>query len=183
MPRFGIVLEGPYDEKALKEFLRRCFGADCEIESRACATRGGVTRKFRNYLEEFRYRGDIQKAFVVRDADGKDPSQLTAQMQAMIENRAYPFPVKFAVIVQELEAWLLADHDAISTVTGRQTKRQPDPIEALNSPKERLQDLLSKAGLAYTEEVARKIAAAANVEKLRERCPAFRGFCQDASDC
>lgn len=183
MPRFGIIVEGFYDAAAVKEFIRKCYGTDCEVEARICAPRGGVTRQFPKYLEEFKYRSDIDKAFVVRDADRKNPVQVRAQMEAMIANRRYPFTPKFAVIVQELEAWLLADHEAVSAVTGRGVTPVPDPIEGMDSPKERLRGILSGAGVVYTAEVARKIAAAANIGRVAERCQAFRTLCQDVGDC
>lgn len=119
----------------------------------------------------------------MRDADRKDPVQMRAQMQAMIANRRYPFAPKFAVIVQELETWLVADHEAVSVVTGREMTPVPDPIEGMDSPKERLRGILSGAGIVYTAEVARKIAAAANIGRLANRCQAFRAFCQDVADC
>ncbi|MFQ5664202.1 MAG: DUF4276 family protein [Terriglobia bacterium] len=140
-------------------------------------------KNFPRWLREFTYRGDIHKALVVRDADRKDLAQLRAQMHAKIANRTYPFAVKIAIIVQELEAWLLADHEAISVVTGRQTARLPDPIEGIDSPKQRLRVILSTARLAYTAPLAGRIAAEANTRRLAERCPAFRTFCQNAADC
>jgi hypothetical protein len=182
MARFGIVVEGPCDELVLRELLPRCLGADCEIESRAWGTNGGVTRKFCNSLNEFKYLG-IDKAFVVRDSDGKDPSVLKADMQARIGSRQYPFPVNLIVIVQELEAWLLADEGAISAVTSRPVPRQPDPIEAIASPKERLKRLLSPT-VVYTKEVARSIAAAiVDIGRVADRCPVFKTFWNLVSDC
>jgi hypothetical protein len=182
MARFGIVVEGPCDELVLRELLPRCLGADCEIESRAWSTSGGVTRKFCNSLNEFKYLG-IDKAFVVRDSDGKDPSALKANMQARIGNRQYPFQVNLIVIVQELEAWLLADEGAIAAVTSRPVPRQPDPIEAIASPKERLKRILSPSTV-YTKEVARCIAAAiVDISRVADRCPVFKAFWRLVLDC
>jgi hypothetical protein len=182
MARFGIVVEGPCDQLVLKELLPKCLGANCEIESRAWGTSGGVARKFCNSLNEFKYLG-VDKAFVVRDSDGKDPSALKANMQARIGNRQYPFPVNFIVIVQELEAWLLADENAISKVVSRPVRRQPDPIEDIASPKERLKRILSPS-VVYTREVARSIAAAiVDIGRVADRCPVFKTFWHHVSDC
>lgn len=182
MPRFGIVVEGQYDEIVLKELIPKCLGTACEIESRAWSTSGGVARKFCNSLNEFKYIG-IEKAFVVRDSDGKDPLSLIADMRARVGNRQYPFPVNLIVIVQELEAWLLADERAIAAVTSRPVHRQADPIESIASPKERLKRILSPT-LIYTREVARTIASAiVDTDRLADRCPAFRSFRQHVSDC
>ena len=182
MTRFGIVVEGPCDELVLKELIPRCLGSDCEIESRAWSTSGGVARKFCNSLNEFKYIG-IDKAFVVRDSDGKDPLVLTANMRGRIGDRQYPFPVNFIVIVQELEAWLLADEKAIAAITSRPVPRQPDPIESIPCPKERLKRILSPS-VVYTREVARSIAAAmVDIDRVADRCPTFKGFRHHVSDC
>jgi hypothetical protein len=181
MARFGIVVEGPCDELVLKELLPKWLGADCQIESRAWGTNGGVTRKFCISLDEFKYLG-IDKAFVVRDSDGKDPSLLIADLRRRVEKRQYPFPVNFIVIVQELEAWLLADESAISKVISRPVRRQPDPIEDIASPKESLKRILSPE-LVYTREVARRIAAVADIGRMADRCPVFKTFWTLASDC
>jgi len=182
MTRFGIVVEGPFDEMVLRELIPKCLGAGCEIVSRAWSTSGGVARKFCNSLNEFKYIG-IQKAFVVRDWDGKDPSLLVADMRTRMGNRQYPFPVNLIVIVQELEAWLLADERAIAAVTSSPVPRQADPIESIVCPKETLKRILSPT-LIYTREVARSIAAAiVDTDRVADRCPAFRSFRQYVSDC
>ena len=82
--------------------------------------------------------------------------------------------------MRELEAWLLADSEAIATVTrvysGRGVPVVNESIENIADPKARLQRLLSDAKVAYTKEVARKIAAVSNVESIAYRCPSFRSF-------
>jgi hypothetical protein len=99
-------------------------------------------------------------------------------MEAKIINRVFPFPKRLLIAVEELESWLLADEEALSAITGRSVRRVPDP-ETLTDPKARLRNILSEAGLAYTAEVARRIAATARLEILAARCPSFRTF-QDA---
>ena len=88
--------------------------------------------------------------------------------------------MRFIVIIRELEACLLADSEAIATVSrgypGRGVHVVNESIEAIADPKARLQRMLSEAKVAYTREVARKIAAAANVEYIANRCPSFRSF-------
>jgi hypothetical protein len=43
----------------------------------------------------------------------------------------------------------------------------------LHDPKAKLGDVLAKAGIGYTKEIAREIAAAANLEQLSYWCPSF----------
>ena len=186
MLTFGLVVEGDYDEAVLSEFIRKCAGRDVEIVSRVCNPKGSLMKSFPGFLEEFRYvkQGTpVDRALVIRDADMREPQVLLREMESKIAHRTYEFfPVRFIVIVRELEAWLLADSEAIATVTrgysGRVVPVVNEFIEDIADPKARLQRMLSDAKVAYTREVARKIAAAANVEYIAYRCPSFRGFVQ-----
>ena len=184
MLTFGLVVEGDYDEAVLTEFIRKCAGHDVEIVSRVCNPKGSLMKRFPGFLEEFRYVKQgmpVDRAMVIRDADMREPHGLLREMESKVAHRTYEFsPVRFVVIVRELEAWLLADSKAISTVisaySGRVVPEVNESIEAIADPKARLQRMLSEAKVAYTREVARKIAAAANAEYIAYRCPSFRSF-------
>jgi hypothetical protein len=117
MLTFGLIVEGVYDEAVLTEFIRKCVGFDVDVISRVCGPKGSLMSRFPGFLEEFRYvkhGSHVDKALVVRDADGKAPVTLLEVMEARIAQRTYPFPVHCLVIVQELETWLLADSEALS---------------------------------------------------------------------
>ena len=188
MPTFGLVVEGEYDEAALTELIRKCVATHTEVVPRLCS--GSIMNKFPSMLEEFRRvkQGTyVDKALVIRDANGKDPGEIILRMEGKISNRHYPFPVKLVAIVRELETWLLADNQAISQVTqqysGRTVAAVNETLEDIVAPKERLKSLLAKADVPYTDEVARKIAAAVDIERLTYRCPGFRRFQVAVHDC
>ncbi len=190
MPTFGLVVEGTYDEAVLKELVRKSVAGDIEVLARPCGPKGSLMNTFPGLLEEFRRakQGEhVDKAIVIRDANGKDPGELIQEMQGKISNRNYLFPVRLVVIFRELETWLLADDEAISKVTseysGRTVPRVNESLEDILTPKERLRSLLAKAGVPYTDEVARKIALATDIEKIRYRCPGFMKFQEAVLDC
>jgi Domain of unknown function (DUF4276) len=177
----GLVVEGIYDEAALTEFVRKSVEPDVRVICRPCGNAIQLMKKFPAFLEEFRHAKDgapVDKGLVIRDADGKNPTELIAKMETRIANRVYSFPRKLLVAVEELEAWLLADEEALSSVTARAVGRVTDP-EKIVDPKARLRTILSNAGIVYTAEEARKIAAAARLDTLAVRCPSFKTF-QDA---
>ncbi len=182
MPRFGFVVGGTSDEKAVKEIAKKCLGNDCHVETRKWDEKGGLHRRFPISLEEFKSL-HIDKAFVLRDTDGKNPDDLLASMQARIAGQAYPFVVTFAYAIEELEAWFLADHEAIGQVIGRPVDRIADAIENIPSPKDNLLAILSRAKHNYTSETARKIASQLDVDVVARRCPAFRQLCRAIGDC
>lgn len=186
MPTFGLIIEGAYDASALTELTRRCAEGDIEVIAYQCAQKGSLMKKFPAYLQALHpcHRGQpVDKALVIRDADGKNPHELITRMETSIGSRSYPFPVKFVVIVQELEAWLLADQEALSQVTRRRISAINSPLESIVDPKRRLESILSEAGIVYTAKVARQIASTAILERIEYRCSSFRTFRQAIRDC
>lgn len=185
MPIYGLIVEGEYDVAALTELIRRYAAGNIQVIPRQCAQKGSLMKKFPSYLQELHRANQgqaVDKALVIRAADGKNPRELIARMETSNVSRSYPFPVKFVIIVQELETWLLADHDALSQVAPRSIAEIRGPLELILDPKRTLKGVLSEAGIAYTAEVARKIAAMANLERIEYRCPTFRTLRQAIDD-
>jgi hypothetical protein len=86
----------------------------------------------------------------------------------------YGFPVEPVVIVQELEAWLLADEEALQSVVGMRTLfRSP---EDRRYPKRELVRLVSQTGHVYDHALAGRIAEAIRISILSKRCPSFVKF-------
>ena len=186
MPTFGLIVEGNYDASVLTELIQRCSVDNIDVVSRPCSPKGDLMRKFRGFLEEFRWvkqGAPVDKALVIRDADAKYPQALIRAMDDRIADRIYPFPVKFVVIVRELETWLLADSEALAKVTARTAPEHNEPLEGIVDSKARLKRFLLDAKMPYTGEVARKIAAATNMERFAYRCPSFRTFREAVHDC
>lgn len=184
MDLVGLVVEGNDDVTALSELVQKCK-SDVEVVTRKCGNKAKLMQRFSGFLEEFRHikqGANIDKALVIRDADQKDPVELMNNMHGKINNRNYPFPIKLLVIVQELEAWLLADETAVSLATGQTTQPTQNP-EGISDPKQKLKNVLSDAKTSYTPEVARKIAANANLDVIEARCPSFRVFREAVIDC
>jgi hypothetical protein len=193
MATYGIVIEGSYDSAAIVEIIKKCLSSEIEIIQRPCGSKSQLMRKFPGFLKEFCYVKEgthVDKAFVIRDADTKDPvrlDRLAEEMRGKIVGRTYPFEIKFVLIVQELETWFLADEEAISRVTqlrsGRTVSRINETLESIVHPKEKLKNILSNAKVPYTAEVAREIAMESELSKIENRCPKFREFRQAVVDC
>ena len=190
MTVYGIVVEGYYDEVVLGEIIKKILAREIIIISRRCNEKDRLIKVFSEHLESFRYGNqgsNVDKAIVIRDAHGRDPEELKESMKSKILNRRYPFEVKFLIIIHELEAWLLADEEAISRVTrsrsGKPAVPVNKPLESIIDPKETLGKVLSDAKVPYTPAVAQEIARESNLDKIKYRCPAFGEFCQAVIDC
>lgn len=143
-----------------------------------------LLRAFEHELEG----NPVDMAIVIRDSDGRNPEEVEAQMRSKIEGRRYPFRlnVRLHAVRHAMDAWLLADIDAINTASerrrGARVTRLPDTPEDMLRPKEGLRKLLSDRKVAYTAEVCREIAEITNLQLLSERCPRFRLF-SELVDC
>ena len=190
MPVYGIVIEGNYDEVALTELIKKCLSSDVEIIPRPCGGKDRLMNKFPGFLELFRYAnqgGHVDKVLVIRDADNKNVAEILERMESKIGGRIYPFEVKFVIIVQALETWLLADEEAISRVTqsrsGRTVSGVNEDLESIVRPKDRLEQMLSEARVPYTDKVAEEIARESDISRIEYRCPKFGEFRQAVIDC
>ena len=167
MRTIGLIVEGSYDEAALQELVKRCSKVPTTVISRTCGGKSRMLKRFPGFLQEFLHikeGASVDKALVVFDADNKDPQAEIKRFANTITNRNYPFPIKYCVIVQELEAWLLASKVAAP--------------ETLFDPKTTLEAKLNESKISYTPEVARSLASNVNLDTLRNRCKSFNPFPQ-----
>ena len=119
-----------------------------------------------------RLGAEINLLFVHRDSDGRDPRivrrQITEEVSSLVG-----CPVHVCVVpVQEIEAWLLTDEDAIRQVSGKPGGREPlgvpprRQIEGTASPKEILKEAIAQA----SGERGRRL------EKIRSRFSRLRAI-------
>jgi len=185
MLKIGIVAEGvkaDSDVQIISELVKKILATDPLFITRPGGNRPNVIKKYCGWLEEFRNE-KVDKALVIVDQDMSCVKTLVEKMQERIKARKYYFPVKFHVIKQEIETWLLSDEQAISKVVERNVPRVNETLEDIQQPKEKLKELLSKAKANYTAETLRRIAEESDIERIAYRCPGFRRFTQSVVDC
>lgn len=191
MPVFGLVGGGKYDIGVLETLLKRLRPDLNGVVARSCGNDYRVTTTFPNRILEFTRANAgraVDKAIVVRDAHRSVPDQLLRKLRASSDLRGYLFPVEFAVVVPEIESWLLADQDALFTVSQERGVATRFPAanrspEMLQHPKEHLMELLAEAGVPYTEAVAVRLAETSNLLLIEQLCPSFRSFKWAAEHC
>lgn len=191
MPVLGLVVAGPYDEAILTTFVGRIRPERATVHCRPCGDDARVTRFFKELLEDFKFvnaGGAVDKAIVVRDAHRKPPAQLLGKLMVGFNASSYSFPVKFVIVLPEPEAWLLADHKALSAVgaeRGRATTFPPasSSPEILADPKRELRVRLGKARVAYTKVAAQRLAELADIDTIEYWCPSFAQFKAAIKDC
>jgi hypothetical protein len=177
MPTMGLIVEGPYDEAVLDTLVKRCRPG-IKVITRKC--RGPIIGRFAGIATELDRSYRIEKLLVVADADGRNPASLAKQIQSKVV-RNYSFPVAPVIIVQELEAWLIADPRALESVvsTKKGFRGFPNP-EKIRDPKAALRS--ASPSTVYTTEIARRIAEKVDLTVLDQRCPMFSKFREAISD-
>ncbi len=113
---------------------------------------------------------------VLVDADGDEERETT--LGKAIQD--LPVPALVSAAVQEFEAWLIADAQALKTVL-RTPLSVPKPPERLakREAKRLLQEWSERhASKHEPAEIRRQLAETCDLETLRQQCPAFAGFLQ-----
>lgn len=187
---YGIIVEGSYDSAVYEAIIRK-LSPSSRVFTRECEGKPNLMKKFPGLLRTFEYEAAghaPEMAIIIRDADGKSPEDVEMEMHSKIAGRPYPFQmgVKFVAVRQAMEAWLLADVEALNVVSlrrsGKRVTRSLDNPEGLHDPKGSLRQLLSAHKLVYTAALAREIAEETNLGTLSQACPRFRVF-SERVDC
>jgi hypothetical protein len=184
---YGIIVEGPYDSAVYDAIIRRLTSPEIYIKALPCEGKANLMKNFAGLLPTFEYQlaGDpVDMAIVIRDADGKDPLEIEEKMRLKVQGRQYPFrlDVRFYAVPQAMDAWLLADANAISKAIqprgGKRVTKSHDTPEALLDPKKWLRNLLADHKVGYTAAVCAEIAQEVDLQMLAEKCPRFRNFAE-----
>ncbi len=92
---YGLVVEGTYDEPVFRELISRILSdAEVKIEVYTCGGKTKLLRKFPDYLKIFQHAAEgypLDKALVIIDGDGRNPSELKEKMAGKISGGAIVF--------------------------------------------------------------------------------------------
>lgn len=186
---YGLIVEGGYDATVYDVIVRRVASHEVRVVTNPCEGKPNLKQKFPGLLEGLRYPelgGPVDTAIVIVDSDGKNSDEIETSLRAKVKGRHYPFAVHFYAVQQAMEAWLLADPQALSRVVQRRggsaIASTRGDLQGLFRPKPFLRQLLSERGIDYTAAVAAEIASELNLEALSAACPRFQQFA-DLVDC
>ena len=141
----------------------------------------------RNFCE-MAHRGPV---LVITDLDTNTcPSALR---KIWLQRLPHPPGLLLRVAVREIEAWLLADHDAVVALLGKQAERRlPDDPDKIPEPKDLLLELARRApldvrldlraeagaiarqGLGYNHRLRDLVSSLWRPDRAAERSPSLR---------
>ena len=182
----GLVVSGESDKAALTQLVRK-YSPEARVK--ALTTNGPCRRKLVQRLKILQYDGEpYDTVLVIDDSDDKNPEAVRSDLQNVVGNITFRFPIHYIVVKQELETWLLADEEALTSASvslgGAPISRINHELEDVRDAKELLIRELNAAGVsAYVPEVARRIANAIRTDQILYRCPHYQQFDHILRDC
>ncbi len=145
---------------------------------------GGFAEKVRSSIALHSRDDKIEGIAVVIDRDGEKNAKRLGLLEdgrqtASDKGHRLAERTALGVMIEMLEAWLLADTSALASVLGA-SGAQSDP-ETIPDPKASLNQLIGQTGLTVTDAYDR-IATMANLDALQKRCPAFERFAGEVKE-
>jgi hypothetical protein len=180
---YGLITEGEKDGAVFEPLIARLNNPNSEFIHRPCGGKETLMKIFPTLLRELctiRHGQPVDKAFVIRDSDGRRPAEVLAEMRAKLGNRTFNFPRGYDlfVVVRETDTWLLADMEAVDSLKNSAARIAPvnDTLEDIADPKSLLQRKLGEAKLNYTPATLKEVAKRVSLEELANRLRGFRDF-------
>jgi hypothetical protein len=175
--KIGIIAEDKSDIDVITEILKKYMGAN---EFRIGRFVGNGCGKLRSKCEAWTknlFKSGCNYVFVFHDLDRNCANKLRKDLEIKVCPNKYENSL-IVIPVEELEAWLLSDSDAIKSVFNLNKKpKKIHGCENISSPKEHLRDMVWATGKKrYLNTVHnKKIAKETSLENLK-RCPSFIQF-------
>lgn len=176
----GIMGEDRSDVETLVVLLRRLKNDDrLRVRTKGYSGSGDLLNKGARQLSAFAVAG-CTRFIVHHDADDKDPATIhETVLQKVVKPAGIPSGCCIVVPVREIEAWILADIEAVTHIFN---SWRPSPIpspEKVEHPKE-LIERLSRAGNTRPRCVHKihnpKVASHLDPETLLKKCDSFKPF-------
>ena len=173
-----VLCEGDTDVGAIKAVAerlhvrarpRRMIGNRPEKIARTCRVLAQNYDKFIILKDLHRYR---------EEAIERIRRKILGSVDAQTSTRIF-----FLIVRHAIEAWFLADADALSRVYNCRVPEISDP-EEIENPAEELGRLLERHGKKYikSERISKRIMDESDLQKVSNKCPSFEKLLEYLSD-
>ncbi len=154
-----LATEDPLSKALATKLLSHCFG---NIEIAADLGQRGNSQMFMDMRDNKYCRLAKQHPILVL-TDLDQNSCAPTLKERWCNGLALPAKLFFRIVVREAEAWLLADAEGFSSVSGIGKGKLPRDVETLNSPKEQMLSLVRKYGNRSIKEILPNLRSASKV--------------------
>jgi hypothetical protein len=174
---YGILGEDDTDAETLKAIVAKMVGASVKIHTKGFGGKDKLLNKGSGQITFFRAKG-CMKFIVCHDSDCDDPSINYAKVsERIVKPAGIPDECCILIPVHMIEAWILANIEAVSNVI---RSWKPKPIanpEKITNPKSELKRLSRTEGgrpLYSHETHNQQVAKHLDLAIVEKKCPSFR---------
>lgn len=176
---FVILAEDDSDADTIACIVRRRVHAGASIKKKGYDGCGALCRKGARDIIQFATKG-ANRIIVCHDADSNPPSAIREKvLNKIIRPSGYSGIACVVVPVEEIEAWIIADEQAVNAVIPTFTfKAQPNP-ENIPRPKEWLckQSRAANGSPLYSSTTFNpSVAMHLRFDVVAKKAPSFRAF-------
>lgn len=177
---FAILAEDDSDAEVLSCIVKRHFDNDhLSVKKKGYDGCGGLCRKGARDIKNWLARG-IKRFVVCHDADSNSPTDIREKVLTKIIRPAdAEKQCCITVPIQEIEAWLIADEDAINAVIPSFQFKGHNQPEKIQSPKEWLikQSEAANGKPLYSPKTFNAaVAKHLRFDVVQRKCPSFKAF-------
>lgn len=177
--KYGLIAEDVSDIAVIKLLAKKIRGQNISAAHFVGKGCGPIKKKAPGWCKAFQTKGCTQ-ILLVHDRDRKDAAGLRQELEAVL--KSVPQARTLVVVpTEELEAWLLSDHQAVKTALNlkKAIKEEHHP-ERIVSPKEYLGEAVWKTSgkkVSYINAVHNPlIAEHVDIGRIIHKCPSFEPF-------
>ena len=176
---YAIIAEDKSDVETLKNLIRLIAGdQSIPVKGKGYGGCAEMLRKGANQLRTFNETGDFYRFVVCYDSDRQSPEERRKELvEKIILPSSVTAPICALIPIQEIEAWILADINAVTKViTGWVPDKNINNPEGINDPKEYLERMSrNNQRPRYVHAVHNPtIAKHLDVKKIYTKCSSFR---------
>jgi hypothetical protein len=177
---FAILAEDDSDAEALSHIVKRHFSNDrLSVKKKGYDGCGGLCAKGARDIKAWSMQG-ITRFVVCHDADSNPPSEIREKvLKAIVRPSGAEQQCCITVPVQEIEAWLIADEQAITAVIPSFRFKGHNQPETISSPKEWLikrSEAENGKPLYSPKTFNAAVARRLRFDVVKGKCPSFRAF-------
>lgn len=174
---FAVLAEDRSDVDSLVVLIKRISGMNnATVQRKGFSGCGELCRKAWSHIQEFADKGATH-FIVCHDSDGNDPVEIKKKVLENLGARIIvPKNCCIVVPVQELEAWIIADEEAIHKAIPSLVIKPVARPETLTSPKEWLvnESRRGRSRPLYVPTIHNvKVAEHLDLKKVERKCPSF----------
>jgi hypothetical protein len=178
---FGILGEDESDFKTLKVLVRRLVGQSTKVQGGGYDGCDELLRRGANDIRGMWQAGDARHFIVCHDADGRDPTQTKQKvMERVVQKSGLNESCCIVVPTEEIEAWILADLDAVRRLMRKFPQRaEIKSPECVCKPKEYLEHISADSRGKKLYDHSRhneKVAMRLDLAIVRKKCPSYGPF-------